>query len=228
MERSSFLARVGQAVVAARLPPAPAADPGLVVPELGEVDLVELFAERLTALDGTFHGAASPVVVIADIARRLGVDRYLGWEEAELPVPGLEARLAAVGLKRLDGVVTAEGRKVHQAGYFDVELGVTGAEAAFAQSGSVVLRSGPGRPRMASLVPLVHVVLLHPADIHRSLAHWAEANAGSVADAANVVFITGPSRTGDIEQVLTLGVHGPQELHVVLVEPGPRGPAPSR
>ncbi|MEA2026292.1 MAG: lactate utilization protein, partial [Chloroflexota bacterium] len=112
---------------------------------------------------------------------------------------------------------SADGRADHQRGYFDVKYGLTGAEAAFAETGSVVVRSGPGRPRMASLIPLIHVVLLPEDRIYRSPMHWLTEPESNAAGAANVVYITGPSRTADIEQKLTLGVHGPRELHVILI-----------
>jgi L-lactate dehydrogenase complex protein LldG len=68
---------------------------------------------------------------------------------------------------------------------------------------------------MASLIPLVHIVLLPERLLFRSPMHWLAG--GDVAGAANVVYITGPSRTADIEQRINLGVHGPREVHVVLV-----------
>ena len=54
--------------------------------------------------------------------------------------------------------------------------------------------------------------------IDRTLAHWAHRRAESAAETANLVLVTGPSRTGDIEQQLNLGVHGPRHVHVVLVK----------
>jgi L-lactate dehydrogenase complex protein LldG len=101
-------------------------------------------------------------------------------------------------------------------------LGVTGATAAIAATGSVVLDSAAAGGRIASLLPAVHLCVVRmnnlcaaPADVLRPL--------GSGADAVppSVVLVTGPSRTGDIEQLLTLGAHGPTALHVVLVTDGP-------
>jgi len=85
------------------------------------------------------------------------------------------------------------------------------------ESGSVVLRHGPGRPRLASLAPEVHIAVLRAEQLHRSLAHFLHAEPGSVGATANLQVITGPSRTADIEQRLNLGVHGPRHLHVVLL-----------
>ncbi|MGA7281908.1 MAG: LUD domain-containing protein, partial [Acidimicrobiia bacterium] len=112
----------------------------------------------------------------------------------------------------------SETRLDDQLEYGDLTLGVTGADAGLAESGSVVLGHGPGRPRMASLIPETHVVLLEAPSIVRTLSHWAEKNPDSARRTANLVVITGPSRTGDIELQLNLGVHGPRQVHIVVIE----------
>jgi L-lactate dehydrogenase complex protein LldG len=212
VEREAFLARVRAATVGVALPPHPKSDPGLLVPDLSDVDLVRHFTEILTATDGVVH-TGHPADVLRTISAAAPDGPYMAWDE----VMGV-AGVMEPERERLAGGVPAdaEGRLAHQAGNVGAVIGVTAAEAGFAESGTIVVRSGPGRPRMASLVPLIHVALLRRVDLHRSLAHWAAGEAAGIADAANVVFITGPSRTGDIEQQLNLGVHGPKELHVVL------------
>lgn len=216
MEREAFLERARRAAAAATVPSAPGSDPGLLEPDLPEVDLVEHFSAVLASIDGEAH-QGDPLDLVAEIAERYDALSFVSWDPDQLPVPGVIEHLQHLGLVRHSHDVPADpvGRIDTQMGYLDLVLGITGAEAAFAESGTVVLRSGPGRPRMASLVPLVHVVLLEQARLHRSLSHWAAGGIGD--DAANLIFISGPSRTGDIEQHLNLGVHGPKHLHVVLV-----------
>lgn len=216
MERDAFLARVRSAVAVARLPEAPDSDPGLLVPDLADVDLVELFVSRLEAVGGVAHRGVDPGEVILNLAETHRTFEYLGWGESA--APGLGDRLAEGGLRRSEATVpnTPEGRRRHQQGYLDTVLGVTGAEAGLAETGSVVVRSGPDRPRMASLIPDIHVVVLQEGDIVRSLAHWVATRARDVDEVSNLVVITGPSRTGDIEMRLNVGVHGPREVHVVL------------
>jgi len=102
--------------------------------------------------------------------------------------------------------------------YGEVSLGITGSIGGLAESGSVVLDHAQGQPRLASLVPETHVVLLEIGTIERTLAHWAARHPDLAAGSANLVIVSGPSRTGDIEQILNLGVHGPRHLHVVLIE----------
>jgi L-lactate dehydrogenase complex protein LldG len=80
-----------------------------------------------------------------------------------------------------------------------------------------VLSTGPGRGRLASLLPPVHICLLNADRLYGTMAHFIQAFPDSVRQTSNLVFITGPSRTADIEQTLTLGVHGPGHLYVLLV-----------
>lgn len=89
------------------------------------------------------------------------------------------------------------------------QVGITRADLAIAETGSVLIRSGPGRARLHSLTPPVHVVL-----VHSIVAHLEEAMPEFAQD-RHAVLITGPSRTADIEGVLVRGVHGPGELVVV-------------
>lgn len=215
MEREVFLDKVRLAVAAHHLPPAPPSDPGGLVPDLPEIDLVATFAERIRALFGEVHVDVDPIEVVAELVRAHDIDSYISWDTDQLP--GVGARLQALRLPRVPSTVFTDDRPEVQSAYQPIRLGVTGAEAGFAESGSIVVRSGPGRPRMASLVPEIHVALLRRENIYRSLAHWAALHADTAADTANLVFITGPSRTADIEQILTVGVHGPRRLHVVLI-----------
>lgn len=220
MEREAFLSRVREATRGAVLPDHPAHDPGLLVPDLPVIDLVEGFAEQLTRAEGNPERLESNEAVrhrVVEIARSYDLDSFMLWDDEHMPVPGIGAVLATGGLRGVSGEVESSRRLEHQTGYMDLGLGVTGAEAGFSESGTIVLRSGPGRPRMASLIPLVHVALLPVGRLYRSLAHWAADHAGTIPDATNVVFITGPSKTGDIEQNINVGVHGPRYVHVLLI-----------
>lgn len=98
--------------------------------------------------------------------------------------------------------------------------GVTGANFALADTGTVVLDSTDEPLRLASTFPERHFVLLDPKKILPDVR-----SAASLIRALHqrrspdfIAFITGPSRTADIERVLTIGVHGPRELHILLLE----------
>jgi L-lactate dehydrogenase complex protein LldG len=92
---------------------------------------------------------------------------------------------------------------------------VSEAMYGLADTGSVVLASSPDEPRARSLLPAVHVSLLHKERILPGLAELFDALGGELPSALAIV--TGPSRSADIEQKLVVGVHGPGEVHVVLL-----------
>ena len=102
-----------------------------------------------------------------------------------------------------------------------IRAGVTGALAGIADTGSLVIVSGQARPLTASLLPEIHVAVLKASRIYASLPQVLALR--EARDAAAGVIITGPSRTADIEMTLTLGVHGPGELHVFLIDDSTSG-----
>lgn len=107
---------------------------------------------------------------------------------------------------------------------FEIDVGITTAQAAIAETGTLVLDSARERHRLVSLVPPVHVAIVDAETIFETLGEalaFIHQN-GHISPA--VTFITGPSRTADIELTLTIGVHGPQELYVIVNE----GPALTR
>ncbi|MBI4732372.1 MAG: LUD domain-containing protein [Chloroflexi bacterium] len=97
-----------------------------------------------------------------------------------------------------------------------VRCGVTGAMCGIAETGSLLLVSGAGQTLTASLLPEVHVAVLKTSRLVPSLADAL--GRPEVRNATAGVIVTGPSRTADIEMTLTIGVHGPGELHVFLID----------
>ncbi len=87
---------------------------------------------------------------------------------------------------------------------------------AVADTGTIVLTAGPGKPMFPSLLPETHIAILNISDIYEDLSQVL--NLMEVESATSVVLISGPSRTADIEMSLTIGVHGPKELFVLCVE----------
>ena len=154
------------------------------------------------------HEAESAAAAVAAVLAIIGDGAAVaGWEPDRIPLPGLAAALAGAGVAR----VAADAA---------VRVGLTGADAALAATGSVVLLSGPGQPRAASLLPPVHVAVVADGRIVADLESWWAAQAADLADVrqpSSVVVVTGPSRTADIAMQLVMGMHGPREVHVVLV-----------
>lgn len=148
----------------------------------------------------------TPVVDLwADFAARLTL---LGGKfiEADSVRAGLELAGVPEGTDR-DGRATA--------GIWDVTYGVTTAELAIAETGTLVLHGHPVRSRMLSLAPPIHVAIIERDRIVATLD-----GAIPLSAEQNTVWITGPSRTADIEGVLVRGVHGPGEVIVIVVPSG--------
>jgi L-lactate dehydrogenase complex protein LldG len=126
--------------------------------------------------------------------------------------------------------VDAAERERRRALAADADLGVTGVDLAIAETGTLVVVSGAGRPRSASLLPPCHVAVFDRDVLVTSLLQaglaleaWHEGPPPE-GRGASINFITGPSRTADIELTLTRGVHGPREVHALFVEQGLRPP----
>jgi L-lactate dehydrogenase complex protein LldG len=106
---------------------------------------------------------------------------------------------------------------------FAADVGITGVDFVLAESGTLVLSSATEGAQLASLAPPLHVALYRREQVLGSLEEVLERlpvprQSDTPAPGRAVVFITGPSRTADIEQILIRGVHGPREVHAILVE----------
>jgi len=184
------------------------------------------FRKELDALAGVTYPVESvdeAAAQIAELAQRFDTTRLLGWDAAafeSIGVPGLIDRLTARGLSMVAQQVPFSGdaRRDCLTGLDPLPLGLTGADAGLAESGSIVLSSGPGRGRLASLMVPVHIAVLRRDRMVFALSDLFRLRPDLAAmPGSNLVCITGPSRTADIEMTLSRGVHGPREIHVILL-----------
>jgi len=97
------------------------------------------------------------------------------------------------------------------------DVGITSADYALADTGTLVLLSSPEEARMISLLPPVHIAIVPQERVLTGLDELLTILPDPAAQSSSMVLITGPSRTADIEQILVRGVHGPGEIHVVVV-----------
>jgi L-lactate dehydrogenase complex protein LldG len=169
---------------------------------LAEIEKLSGTTRRLTSRDELR-------TALAELVRAEEVKKATLWSTPDLAGWGVGEFLQTLGVE----LIPAQADK-HLAA--TCELGVTGVDAALPETGTLLLRSSPERPRVVSLLPRVHLAIFTPsvlrADLHQA---FAEAK-----DAGYSVLVTGPSRTADIELTLTLGVHGPKSLYAwVLDEP---------
>jgi L-lactate utilization protein LutC len=99
---------------------------------------------------------------------------------------------------------------------FGYDVGISTAQAAIAETGTLMLDSEAERHRLVSLVPPVHIAIVDAANICLTLGEALAAACRGSELSPTITFITGPSRTADIELTLAIGVHGPQELYVII------------
>jgi L-lactate dehydrogenase complex protein LldG len=97
---------------------------------------------------------------------------------------------------------------------FDPEIGVgiSGADAGIAETGTLVLTQEKGKPQFVSLIPEIHFAVIRASDIAEDLTQIISSE--KIRQASMTTLISGPSRTADIEMTLTIGVHGPRQVHV--------------
>jgi L-lactate dehydrogenase complex protein LldG len=104
-----------------------------------------------------------------------------------------------------------------------VNVGVTGVHCAIAETGTILLTSEDHHSLLASLLPPIHIAVLRSSQIKRSLHEVIEELGSEMLanTARSATFITSTSRTGDVELTLSIGVHGPKELHLIVVDSMP-------
>jgi len=173
------------------------------------------FIEELEALGG--HGRRVESLpearqYVLDLARERGAKLLVRWDVEELDVDG---PLGEAGVEVVVWRDLADFREV--AGKADI--GLSTAEWAIAETGTLVLEGGPGKGRTVTLLPPTYVAVVPVERILRTVPEAIEKYAGGETGGlpANVCFHTGPSRSGDIEMSLFVGMHGPGDVHVVLV-----------
>ena len=104
----------------------------------------------------------------------------------------------------------------------EADAGLSGAGAALAETGSIIISSGPTNSRLATLLPPVHLALVPTSCLTADLFTWLAARRGEWP--AALTMISGPSKTSDIEQTLITGVHGPKRFIVILYHSYPPNP----
>ena len=187
------------------------------------------FREEFEDVAGVFHRVSS-MDEVPGVIRRIAQERQatsvLSWHPGVL---GLDLRgsLGAEGFSVTVAPVgdpDAAARASHRDAAARAEIGVTGVDWALAETGTLVLVSGRGRPRSTSLLPATHVAVFGRDRLVESLEQVGvmlealHVNPALSMSGAVINFITGPSRTADIELTLTRGVHGPKEVHAIFVE----------
>ncbi|HJZ72281.1 MAG TPA: lactate utilization protein [Vicinamibacterales bacterium] len=204
--RAEMLGRIERALRTGRIPgdvhdEAPADRRGAADSSLSAADR---FIVEARALGVEVFVEWSADAVRDRLGRLIAGKRVLAWNPDRLPYACTDV---------LRGAVLGSAPRAEQA---RADVGVTGCHGAIAETGSLALISGPGCSRTVSLLPPVHVALVRRADLVASMGDFFTTRADAMAQAASCTFVTGPSRTADIELSLTIGVHGPGKVIIIL------------
>jgi L-lactate dehydrogenase complex protein LldG len=177
----------------------------------GDVDVeMDLLFEEIGKLGGVTRRVKKNDFksAVEKLVKEQGVKKATLWESDELKKLGIAQVLTELGVQ----LVSPHADKHALA---ECDLGVTGVDCAFPETGTLMLRSSPDKPRAVSLLPRVHLAIVSPTALRADLSPaFEEVNGrGERPFAPYWVFVTGPSRTADIELTVTIGVHGPKALY---------------
>jgi len=186
-----------------------------------ERSLVRPFREQLEAVGGhclVVSGQVEAARALNSIIAELQTTPLPTQRIALSDAPLVERLMRETGVK-VDEITTSPSAP----DLFGYDIGLTAAQAAIAETGTLVLESDYERHRLVSLLPPVHIAVIDAADICPTLGDALRRvrRRGPMEMSRAITFVTGPSRTADIELTLTIGVHGPRELYVIVNEGPP-------
>jgi L-lactate dehydrogenase complex protein LldG len=160
-----------------------------------------------------------PPVLLAEPSDDLLVEQFTQALEALAGHVVVTDQPEAAILKALNGRTFIQSSSVFsRKAIAAVEVGITSADYALADTGSLVFFTESHESRLLSLLPPCHIAVIEKSRIVASLDDVFRRHPNPAADSSAMVIVTGPSRTADIEMRLVRGVHGPGEIHVIIVE----------
>ena len=188
----------------------------LAVSPLDSIQLMDLkgcFIRAAENLSCTVYDVQQPKDVAQILASVLKREKQVSaWDWDQIPYDGLKQSLNDLSIQVSDPADPS------------VRVGITGAAAALAASGSIAVNRNPGRPNGPSLLPPVHIAIITEDQILPNFESWiSKQRLDGLSDfqqSGNIVMISGPSRTADIAMELILGMHGPKELHIIILPGG--------
>jgi len=222
--REEALARIRQSLQTGVLPDvAHRLERVTVFPEVDHATLLSSFAREVQAAGGEVYQPATHegvLEVLTDLVKQAG-QQAITWADEDLPIKDIRELLFRAGVTRhVPDIARDPVLRLQQWHDLDnVHVGITGALGGLADTGSIIVSSGQHRSRAASLLPETHIALLLADRLYPTMQAFFAASSAQelIEQASNLVFITGPSRTADIEMIITRGVHGPKRLCVILV-----------
>jgi L-lactate dehydrogenase complex protein LldG len=192
-------------------------------PEVDHATLLNSFVREAQAAGSEIYQPATHadvLEILTDLVKQAG-QQAITWADEDLPIKDIRELLFRAGVTRhVPDLARDPLLRCQQWHNLDnVRVGITGTLGGLADTGSIIVASGRHRSRAASLLPETHIALLSADRLYPTMqAFFARHSAQELTEqASNLVFITGPSRTADIEMIITRGVHGPKRLCVVLL-----------
>lgn len=177
----------------------------------GEQDVVAEFAARAEQAKMIVHRVAGEAALVDTIVE---IMRQVGATSAVVPDDGLPGRAGIIERLGRESVKLVSADEPD--GAFSADVGITGVEKAVAETASLCLTSGGGRRRLASLAVPTHIGVVRAKQIVPDLLDWAVQTPAQPP--AGQTLVSAPSKTADIELILVMGVHGPRQEHVIIVD----------
>ena len=220
--RDEFLQRVRRALAEGDRQAAPTTIPprGTTGYQGAGSDAVAKLVTQLRAVGATAHVVDDPDAVlqtISELTRAKSARRILLGDSPLLNQLPVRQHLIGLGMEvtRIDELAPESAREIS----FAADVGISGVECLIAETGTLVVRARPLEPRSLTLLPPVHIAVAERAQLLSDLFDLFDpTQPGSRPLPSCLTLITGPSKTGDIELRLVTGVHGPGEVHVVLLD----------
>lgn len=190
----------------------------------GTFEIVETVAEARMAAIGRLQAWLAEELAArrTEQAEQPGDRDVLIWAPDELPIDGLTPALRDLEFQLIQPRNLNDGDERSRVRH--ARSGITGVDAAFAATGTVVLGASADKSRAASLTPFRHLLLIPFSRIYPTAEAWMAQmrQEGRLADylreSRNVVLVSGPSKSADLEGILTMGVHGPKIVHAVIFD----------
>lgn len=192
---------------------------------IGRTELGAQLARELSKVDGHFLGVFTPDQArdqTVGLARRIGATRVAIGAGVVLDEGPMTRALEHAGLHVTSYRHTTPDPASLAAAMAQCDLGIVEADYAIASTGTFVVTGAAGRPLSLSLLPPVNLLIVHAARLMPDLAAAVAALGPAAVTNHRIAMITGPSRTADIEKMIVVGVHGPKQLHAMIIWPEPR------
>ena len=192
-------------------------------------ELVQTFKRECELIAGKVYIAQTndeACQFLSSIIKETGIKRIIKWNSSLLEQLNIDDLLDSLGLQNMLLTENSSPTELHRRDYTGAaskaELGISGVDYGLADTGALVLKTSPNRNRAVSLLPPVHVAIMESRSLLSSSDDLTTRLLLDLKEKGDLdschTLITGPSVTADIELNLVLGVHGPKELHVIILE----------